>query len=1245
MVKARNSNLLRKITVLFVICYLVMGSFFINAAMALDGSGTQEDPWRIKSLADFNEFAADANHWAGFTRLETDVNLAGMVHERAVIAPDVNDTIYFQGIFFTGVFDGNDHKILNMTIDDGGAGNDYLGLFGYINVGKVRKLVLEDCSISGSLGGSSYVGGMVGRNLRGIVTNCYSTGSASGDYMVGGLVGYNSGIVSNCYSTGSVSGDYSVGGLVGYNSCIVSNCYSASGVSGPFRVGGLVGSNSGVGSISNCYSIGIVSGNGDRIGGLVGYNLGSISSSFWDNEIQTHGVTDSIGLNEGTISNVSGLSTAQMQTKSTFTDAGWDFMCESANGTTETWQMPVGGGYPVLSIFHIDIPAPLAGSGTDIDPYLIADANELGIINWYPADCHFKLKRDIDLSGIHWSLAVIPVFDGFFDGNDHRVLNMQISGTSYLGLFSYVGNQGQIRNLYIEGCLVSGFGSYIGGLMGYNCGTITNCYSTGDVSGADDYGDYVGGLVGYNYGTITNCYSASDVSETGDYSYNAGGLVGFNNGSVSNCYSTGDVNGVYQVGGLAGIVYEDGIVLNCYSTCDVEGEMYVGGLVGGGGDITNCYSTGRVDGNNVVGGLVGYNYGSVSNCYSTGIVSGNDENVGGLCGMDLKIMYNCFWDTQTSGLTCSAGGVGKTTSEMMDINTYAGWGDNVWTIDSGNDYPHLIWENLTGVAIIDPNRTYSGGSGEPNDPYLIDGPNDLLELSIYSADWEKNFLMIADVNMLDHPFSAAVIGILTGTFDGSDHKILNLTVDTLGEGDSYLGFSGWIGTSGEVRNLGLENVSITDGNDSLYIGCLCGYNAGTISNCYITGSVNGGDNSEYAGGLCGYSNGTISDCYSGCSVTGGYRSHYIGGLCGFQWFYSIKNCYASGPVSGNSSVGGLCGTNSYGTISNCYSTGSVTGSYRLGGLCGHSYGTISNCYSTGDVNGISDVGGLCGESSRTISYCYASGSVIGDYYVGGLVGSCFSDNSNIKNCCSVGPVSSTGSYVGGLVGSCSGGNSTIKNCFSVGPVSNTGSYIGGLVGEIREGSVSNCYFTGRVDGNNVVGGLVGQNYFDGSVSNCYSTGDLNGVDTVGGLVGWNGEDVSNCFWDTNTQTHGVTESIGQNTGTVTNVSGLSTEQMQTKSTFTDAGWDFVSETVNGPNDIWRMCVDGVSYPLMSWEFNKADFDCPDGVDFVDYSFFASQWAEDNCGGSNDCDGRDLDQLGKVDIKDLGIFVDNWLRGF
>ena len=207
---ARNSNLLHRSTNPLLICCLVTVGLCVHTASALPGSGTQQDPWRIESLADFDEFAADPNYWSGFTRLETDVNLAGRTYSTAVIAPDVNNALWgFQGTAFTGVFDGNDHKIIGLTIKAGA--NDYLGLFGCIDGGEVKNLGLE----GGSFSGHSYVGGLMGYNLNGTIINCYSTGDISGYYFVGGLVGWNEGTISNCYSIGDVNGVCDVNKLMG----------------------------------------------------------------------------------------------------------------------------------------------------------------------------------------------------------------------------------------------------------------------------------------------------------------------------------------------------------------------------------------------------------------------------------------------------------------------------------------------------------------------------------------------------------------------------------------------------------------------------------------------------------------------------------------------------------------------------------------------------------------------------------------------------------------------------------------------------------------------------------------------------------------------------------------------------------------------------------------------------------------------------------------------------------------------
>jgi len=452
---------------------------------------------------------------------------------------------------------------------------------------------------------------------------------------------------------------------------------------------------------------------------------------------------------------------------------------------------------------------------------------------------------------------------------------------------------------------------------------------------------------------------------------------------------------------------------------------------------------------------------------------------------------------------------------------------------------------------------YSGGTGEPNDPYQIAEPNDWVELMNSETDWDKNFIMTADIDMNGislSPVGTSVTKSFKGVFDGNDCLIYNADVNM--PESSYIGIFGRVEKDGQISNISLENVTITGYS---YIGVLVGDNSyGTVSNCYITGTVIVTGESNLVGGLLGRNyHGTVSNCYStgiinGVSSVGGlvgtnYRGtisncyssgtvnseftsgglvgdnsygtvsnscssatvnsyfNQVGGLVGDNYHGTVSNCYSTGTVTGESNlVGGLVGRNYYGTISKCYNSGTVSGGYdRIGGLVGDNDGTISNCYSSGTVSGGDDrIGGLVGDNDGTISNCYSTGTVSGDDDVGGFVGI---NDGTLSNCSSNGSVS--GSYrVGGLVGN---NDETISNCYSSGTVSGGDDGIGGLVGD-NDGTISNCYSTGKVSGDDNVGGFVGDN--DGTISNCYSSGTvIGGDDRIGGLVGDNDGTISNCY--------------------------------------------------------------------------------------------------------------------------------------
>lgn len=444
---------------------------------------------------------------------------------------------------------------------------------------------------------------------------------------------------------------------------------------------------------------------------------------------------------------------------------------------------------------------------------------------------------------------------------------------------------------------------------------------------------------------------------------------------------------------------------------------------------------------------------------------------------------------------------------------------------------------------------FGGGTGDPNDPYLIADPNHLFALADDPNHYDKHFKLTSDLDLDPYvtgtpPFTTALIAgdqagsnwayygtPFTGIFDGNGHKITNLTIDTGGAANRYLGLFGWIDSGAIITDLGLENASVAGADRSAQIGLLCGVNGeGMITNCYATGSVTAGDFSNNLGGLCGRNlGGTISHCYATATVAGGYHSLFLGGLCGHNKPSAvIADCYATGNVSAgdnSESLGGLCGRNEEGTITDCYATGNVTtanfDSEFLGGLCGmNAQGTITNSYAAGAIQGDHNVGGLCGRNAQgIITNSYATGAIRGDHNVGGLCGA--NDRREDKG--------------------------MIANCYATGSVTGGGydsSLLGGLCGYNHQGTINNCYATGAVQFGDFLGGLCAYNY--------------NGT-------------ITNSFWDTDTS--GLAISAGG--------VGKTTAEMQTQTTFTDALWDFYGETVNGSKDIWFMSAD-YGYPEFSW---------------------------------------------------------------
>ncbi len=404
----------------------------------------------------------------------------------------------------------------------------------------------------------------------------------------------------------------------------------------------------------------------------------------------------------------------------------------------------------------------------------------------------------------------------------------------------------------------------------------------------------------------------------------------------------------------------------------------------------------------------------------------------------------------------------------------------------------------------------------------------------------------------------------------------------------------------DMNNIGLHDedwgshfVMVNDVNLSEFTGTqfnIIGYFNNSVDNEPFTGVFDGNGHSisnftyESTGtsyiGLFGYvddANAEIKDLTLIDPNVDAGTGDYVGSLVGNIEEGTISGCGSKGAsVAGDARVGGLVGVIGFANyapwhggsiiVINCYANANTSGNNVVGGLAGGSYGgTIIGSYSTGTVSGDhAEVGGLVGANyDADIFNSYSTASITGDYSVGGLVGKTFKKYRGAE----------------------------ISNCYAIGSVS--GYHLtGGLVGyNWPDVTVSNCYSTSSVTGDEKVGGLVGYNF--GTISNCYAVGDINGITDVGGLVGENDGTVTACFWDT--QRFGLLNGVGD--GSSSGVTGKTTSEMQTESTFTSAGWDFV--------EIWNI-GENQTYPFLR-VYPAGDSNHDGRVDGRDLAIIADRW--------------------------------------
>lgn len=1098
---------------------------------------------------------------------------------------------------FQGIFDGGGKVITNLKIN---RDTSFTGLFGYVMGTIFQNAAIFNLGIdSGSVKGNTVVGGVIGYAYSYVtLTNCYNNAQVSGVQDVGGLTGQATDYITltNCYNGAQVLGDNNVGGLAGQatDHITLTDCYWYN--SPDYKATG-----NNYEPSTNCFS-------------------------FDDKGTLQNGTSLINALNSKVSWENVRLYSWRIPNSETF-----PVFAETKENADDSWHTSTGTYYEISSAAQLAGLAKIVNEGRDT----------------FAGDT-IVLIADIDLLLRPWTpigTSNIRSFRGAFDGNKHKILNLNVGGYNYAGLFGVIAANASISNLGI---------------------------ASGSVGGSR----YVGGLAGEaNHATFAYCYNSAKV--WGEY--DVGGLVGNITSSVTftNCYNSAQVSGIKRVGGLVGKSSLTSFI-NCYNSAQVLGTESMGGLIGKTSNtfFNNCYWLAANETSSIP--AVGNTTTSVG-CFSF------DSN-GKLTGKETTLV-----DALNYGIPW-----GGTTRKWATPNENESNYPTSWT-DEQIEYFDLSWYNSSTNATftIKSAMELAGLAKLVNDG--IDNFSD------------KTITLTADIDLGAHPWTPIGENANTpfkGTFDGNTHKIFNLNINKLND---QIGLFGNVVGEGVNKKASISNLGIASGNvaGARYVGALAGtvHSNTTLTNCYNSAKVSG---IERVGGLVGsvYNNTTFTNCYNNAQVS---ASGIVGGLVGSAAYVTLVNCYNSAQILGssdsNNDVGGLMGLSitTSAILSNCYwieSTPKAVGNLYLSTDCssfdsngyltdtkttlvnalnnGMPWGFEAYKWATPDekegnfpvswtnelttlfdlswyskdgsnfsIKSATELAGLAklvNEGRDTFArdtitliadidleghlwipiatneIHYFQGTFEGNKhkifnlnvnvstnYVG-LFGHIIGvDDNNKASISNLGIASGSVEgidNVGGLVGVAGafGTSSSFTNCYNNAQVSGN-KHVGGLIGNVSYAELNDCYNSAQVSGYSSIGGLAGDVTYT-NLTNCYNIAQVSGTYAlIGGLVGQVHSDVTltNCYNNAHISgvvyiggLVGVVESnssltncynIAQVSGMDHSVGGL-TGAIYSNNTITNCHWLAPSsqEFINNYSATYNACVSYIS------QQSKATFD-------------------------------------------------------
>jgi len=798
------------------------------------------------------------------------------------------------GTKFIATFDGQGHKITNMTID---GSKDQQGFFGVLGAGAIIKNLIMDssCTITSSGGATLAAFAAVCNNSGEIkFENCGNEANVTGQKQNNaGFLGCNYGgsttlVFNNCYNKGTISGGWENGAFSGWTGggATFNNCYSIgevnNGESGKSWARGsktcyncyqTVGDDGNITTISSdlltsgelCYKL-----NGDQsaIGWYqtIGTDEYPVPSSTGHSQVYANGEMNCDGT-----AKAGGTLTYSNESTSVVPDHEYENgFCKNCDKYQENALAASDGWYVVSEPWHLR--------------WMAVSVTEH---NATYGDTNIKLAADInytayksDLFGRDQSTA----FKGIFDGQGHTItIDVVNNGTSRTGLFAYI-NAATIKNLIVEGSATSAGNNCVGGLGGRSDGNgtlIENVVVKTNVSYTGSNGDATcGGFFANMEGQITlkNCAFFGSIN-TGEAEGN-GGLVGWAGSGSNNKYINCLVVPVdyTQKGNSADFARNNPSITNCYKVASNDSKLASGEL---------CY---LLNGDQ---STIAWYQKLGEDTYPMPFVKNNAQ-------IYLNATYLCPNKTEGEGTYSNS-----SESDIPDHSYVNGYCEYCSKAD---------------VNFLTP----------VNEFYEIDNMYKLNWFShiVNEGNTTANAKLTADIVMeSENQYGYAPIGSTDnpyiGHFDGDGHSV---TLKINNPGYDYQGLFGVITDGVSIEKVIVKGYIV----GKAYVGGIVGGTNGGSSNakktniwyCGNEATVTAKDKNG-AGiigvNMSGSASIIITNCYNTGDVTSSSEGGAFSGWLGGGWS-SVRNCYNSGTIKNGENTSKAFGRNNGCYFTNCYYT-------------------------------------------------------------------------------------------------------------------------------------------------------------------------------------------------------------------------------------------------------------------------------------------------------------------------------------